>query len=673
MPTHQQTIATLQQENQHLREQVEALTRERDLWNHQNQDETQLPGSSSVLHPYLTGPVVLFTWAAQEGWPVEYVSPNISRFGYTADDFLTGRVSYPSIIYSEDQERVAREVAQYSAEGLATFEQDYRIVTAEGEPRWIYDYTTIVRDSTGTITHYIGYILDITERKQQEENLHVFRALADNALDGVTMSSLEGYLTYANPAFQAMSGLHDQLSQVHILDLYPPEIRPLVEQDVIPTVQQQGSWQGVLELRRPDGKRWQAQHSAFVVYDAAGQIHSMANVVRDITEQQQQAEELHRQAQILEQVRGSIVVVDMEGIIISCNRDSLRLFGYTSDESIGQPIISLYPPEEHERLLTDVIQPLQEQGELETETVVCAKDGKRIPILLSLSLLRDDNGTPVGMIGFSTDISERERALEEQRRLVALIENSSDFIGMASLEGHAQYVNQAGRTMMGLDSLEAVRQTNVSGYYTPEDRAWIERDALPQVFSTGVWIGEVHFKNFTTGEVIPVHHTLFIIRDQHNNEPVAMGTITRNISQQKQAEAERAALQQQVIEAQRDALRELSTPLIPITDEVVIMPLIGTIDSQRAQLVMETLLEGVAQHRSSLVILDITGVSIVDTQVAQAFIQAAQAVKLLGAQVMLTGIQPQIAQTLVHLGVDLSGIQTRGSLQAGIASALHNR
>ncbi len=127
---------------------------------------------------------------------------------------------------------------------------------------------------------------------------------------------------------------------------------------------------------------------------------------------------------------------------------------------------------------------------------------------------------------------------------------------------------------------------------------------------------------------------------------------------------------QQALDAQHNALRELSTPLIPLTDGVVIMPLIGTIDSQRAQQVMETLLEGVARHQSRLVILDITGVSVVDTQVAQAFIQSAQAVRLLGAQVMLTGIQPQIAQTLVHLGVDLSGIQTRSSLQEGIAAAL---
>jgi len=117
-------------------------------------------------------------------------------------------------------------------------------------------------------------------------------------------------------------------------------------------------------------------------------------------------------------------------------------------------------------------------------------------------------------------------------------------------------------------------------------------------------------------------------------------------------------------------LRELSTPLIPLTDHVVIMPLIGTIDSQRARLVLEALLNGVVQHQAELVIIDITGVSVVDAQVAQALISAAQALKLIGAQVMLTGIQPQIAQTLVALDVDLRGIVTQGTLQAGIAVAL---
>ena len=118
------------------------------------------------------------------------------------------------------------------------------------------------------------------------------------------------------------------------------------------------------------------------------------------------------------------------------------------------------------------------------------------------------------------------------------------------------------------------------------------------------------------------------------------------------------------------ALAELSTPLIPISDDTVVMPLVGTIDSRRAQQVIEGLLVGIVETRAQVAILDITGVPVVDTQVANALLRAAQAVKLLGAQVVLTGIRPEVAQTLVGLGVDLTGIVTRSTLQSGIAFAL---
>lgn len=151
----------------------------------------------------------------------------------------------------------------------------------------------------------------------------------------------------------------------------------------------------------------------------------------------------------------------------------------------------------------------------------------------------------------------------------------------------------------------------------------------------------------------------------------AVATMMGNAMHRRQTSVERIALQQQVIDSQQAAIRELSTPLIPLAHNVVLMPLIGSIDSSRAQLVMETLLEGVAHYQADTVILDITGVSVVDTQVANAFIQAAQAVRLLGARVILTGIGPAMAQTLVHLGVDLSTLETRGSLQSAVVEALH--
>jgi rsbT co-antagonist protein RsbR len=147
--------------------------------------------------------------------------------------------------------------------------------------------------------------------------------------------------------------------------------------------------------------------------------------------------------------------------------------------------------------------------------------------------------------------------------------------------------------------------------------------------------------------------------------------LAENITERKRAEeAIRQRIEhEETIRAQQAALAELSTPLIPISDRVMVMPLIGSVDSRRAQQVIETLLEGIARSGAVVAILDIAGVPVVDTQVANALLRAAQAVKLLGAQILLTGIRPEVAQTLVGLGADLSGIVTCGSLQTGIAYA----
>jgi rsbT co-antagonist protein RsbR len=140
--------------------------------------------------------------------------------------------------------------------------------------------------------------------------------------------------------------------------------------------------------------------------------------------------------------------------------------------------------------------------------------------------------------------------------------------------------------------------------------------------------------------------------------------------ERERAEEERKILQEKIISAQRIALQELSTPLIPIADGVAVMPLIGTIDSQRAKEIMETLLRGVGEHRAKTLIIDVTGVQVVDTHVADALVKASQAVKLLGAEAVLTGIRPEVARTLVAMGADLNKIVTHGNLQTGIAYAL---
>lgn len=146
--------------------------------------------------------------------------------------------------------------------------------------------------------------------------------------------------------------------------------------------------------------------------------------------------------------------------------------------------------------------------------------------------------------------------------------------------------------------------------------------------------------------------------------------IKRVALQLQTAQEEKVRLQEQALQMQATLIADLSTPLIPITERVVLMPLIGQMDSMRAQRVIETLLTGVAQHQAEIAILDITGLPIVDTGVANILIQSARAVKLLGTSVFITGIRPEVAQTLVGLGIDLGDVGVRGSLQSAIIDAI---
>ncbi len=126
----------------------------------------------------------------------------------------------------------------------------------------------------------------------------------------------------------------------------------------------------------------------------------------------------------------------------------------------------------------------------------------------------------------------------------------------------------------------------------------------------------------------------------------------------------------EVIQRQAQEILEISTPVMQVWQGVLVAPLIGTLDSQRTQQFMERLLERIVETNSPAVLVDITGVPTIDTQTAQHLIDTISAVRLLGAQVILTGVRPPIAQTLVHLGVDLSSVTTRSSLAAGLLVAM---
>jgi PAS domain S-box-containing protein len=187
---------------------------------------------------FMGGPVVALITAAKEDWPIEYVSPNMTQFGYHPDDLISGRISYSSIIHPDDLARIEAEVGEYTEAELESFEQDYRIIRPDGEIRWVYDFTVVVRNDQGQVTHHEGYILDITERKRAEEALRERAkelALAKEAAETANRAKSE---FLANMSHELRTPLNAVLGYTQILNRSQNLTTP--QRDAVQIIQHNG-------------------------------------------------------------------------------------------------------------------------------------------------------------------------------------------------------------------------------------------------------------------------------------------------------------------------------------------------------------------------------------------------------------------------------------------------
>jgi rsbT co-antagonist protein RsbR len=284
---------------------------------------------------------------------------------------------------------------------------------------------------------------------------------------------------------------------------------------------------------------------------------------------------------------------------------------------------------------------------------------------------RDAEGRPIRVIGTVTDITEQKEADDALRRsqsmLQALIDNSPALIHVRDLSWRFLLLNKPAEAALGVDREEAIGRPDYE-FLSPQEIAEV-RPTDEIVVQTGAPASTERMHVSKAAGPRNLVTLKFPIRDERG-KIIAIGGMTTDTTERKRVEEEHLAMRERVIAAQRDALRELSTPLLPIGRDVVVMPLIGTIDSQRAQQLIEALLRGVVDHRAATVIIDVTGVPVVDTHVAGALVQASKGVRLLGATAVLTGIRPEVARTLVSMGAELGDIVVHGTLRGGIAYAL---
>ena len=255
---------------------------------------------------FTEGPVTMFRWAATAGRPVEYVSAAVSQFGYDSKELVRSGKHYIEIIHPNDIQRFTESEMERGENGVQFVAIDYRIVCGNGDVRWVYDYTVPVHDAEGKLTHYAGYILDITGRKHDEHELNQARERAQVTLhsiaDAVITTDMNGQIEYLNPSAAQLTGWDSEIARglpiQRVFSLFNDDSRESVEDPVRQCLLDGEAVKSVrdVSLKRHEGETCSIQYSASPIMADSGSALGVILVIHDVTVARKMERELSYQA-----------------------------------------------------------------------------------------------------------------------------------------------------------------------------------------------------------------------------------------------------------------------------------------------------------------------------------------------------------------------------------------
>lgn len=403
-------------------------------------------------------PAVCFVWSAAEGWPVEFVTDNVSQFGYSAEEFLSANLRYASIVHPDDLEGLRADVTRRCELGESEFTACYRILSRAGEVRMVEDRTQVRRDASGVVTHFQGIVLDVTERHRAQVELehanrklealraHIMRRAAEDALreseekyrtvlehshDGIFMAQ-DDVLVFCNRALASMLGLQvEELQGRAISEIIAPEDLDLVlgrHRQRIEGVELPEAYE--FRALHRDGVTPVLVHMSVGVCTYLGR-KATVGTVRDVTQERMQEVALResesKYRSVIENIQDAFYRSDAQGRLIMASPSLVRLLGYDSiDECLNVDITTAYAdPAVRQELLRTL---LERGGITDYEVTLLRRDGTPIVVATSSRLRLDADGAFIGVEGIFRDVTQSKRAeaalRESEERLQRFLRGS---------------------------------------------------------------------------------------------------------------------------------------------------------------------------------------------------------------------------------------------------------